>query len=112
MTTHLDTQTMTALAIVAVLALLALAAWMMQRRNQSEHLRQRFGPEYARAVDQLGSRDKAEAELRARERRVERLHIAPLVPADAARFEQEWTLLQSRFVDNPHGTLVEADRLV
>jgi hypothetical protein len=110
MTTELDT--VTVLIIIGVLAALALVAWMMQRRKQSEHLQQRFGPEYTRVLDTLGSRDKAEAELLARERRVQRFHIRALDPADAARYAQEWKQLQARFVDSPRGALAEADRLV
>jgi hypothetical protein len=108
----LDTQTLTVLAVV-ILALVAVGIWLMYRRKQqSERLVQRFGPEYGRAVDQMGSRTKAEEELRAREKRVEKLRIAPLAPADAARFSQEWKTLQGRFVDNPKGVLLEADLLV
>jgi hypothetical protein len=110
--TNLDTQTIGILAIVGMLVVLALVAWLRQRGNQSERLQQRFGPEYARAVEHLGSREKAEAELLAREQRVERLHIVALAPADAARYAQTWMLLQGRFVDSPRGALVEADRLV
>lgn len=55
---------------------------------------------------------KAEAELRSREKRVEKLHIVPLAPADAAHFSQAWRGLQVRFVDNPKSTLAEADQLV
>jgi hypothetical protein len=108
----LDTQTLTVLAVV-ILALVAVGAWLMYRRKQqSDRLIQRFGPEYGRAVDQMGSRTKAEEELRAREKRVEKLKIVPLAPSDAARFSQEWKTLQGRFVDNPKGVLVEADLLV
>jgi hypothetical protein len=110
--TNLDNGTLTVLAIVAVLAVLALVAWLRPRTNQSERLQQRFGPEYTRTVDQLGSRDKAEAELLERQRRVKRLHIVALSPAEAARYAQEWKLLQGRFVDSPRGALGEADRLV
>jgi len=109
---QLDTQTITLLVIACVLAVLALVAWLRRGGNQSERLQQRFGPEYARAVEHLGSRDKAEAELLARERRVERLHIVALAPADATRYAQLWMLLQGRFVDSPRGALVDADRLV
>ena len=112
MTTPLDNTTLTILGVVALMALLALAAWIGQRRKQSGRLQQRFGSEYARTVDHLGSRDKAEAELLDREKRVERLHIVALSPQDAARYAQEWKLLQSRFVDSPRGTLADADRLV
>lgn len=110
--TDLDTNTLTVLTIIAVLAVVALLAWAMQHRNQSERLQQRFGSEYARAVDHLGSREKAEAELLARERRVQRLHIVALLLPDAERYAQEWKLLQGSFVDDPSGTLAQADQLV
>jgi hypothetical protein len=110
--TELDSNTLTALTILGVLLVLALTAWVMHRRSLSDRLQQRFGSEYARTVDHLGSRDKAEAELLAREKRVERLHIAALAPNDAARYTQEWRQLQARFVDSPSATLIEADRLV
>jgi hypothetical protein len=112
MTTTLDTNTLTAIGLVVLLAVLALVAWATHRREQSFRLQQRFGTEYARTVDHLGSRDKAEAELLARQRRVEKLHIVALSPAEASRYAQEWQLLQGRFVDDPRGTLAEADRLV
>jgi hypothetical protein len=111
-TMNLDTNTLTGLGILGVLAVLGLAAWLMQHLNQSQRLQQRFGAEYARTVERLGSREKAEAELRAREVRVQRMHIEALTPSDAARFAQEWKLLQGHFVDNPSGTLADADRLV
>ncbi|HXD40810.1 MAG TPA: hypothetical protein VN649_09625 [Ramlibacter sp.] len=107
----LDTQTMAVVAVV-ILALLAVGAWLYTRKRQSDRLIQRFGPEYGRAVDEMGSRSKAEAELRTREKRVEKLNIVPLAPADAARFGQDWKALQGRFVDNPKGVLMEADQLV
>ena len=109
---NLDSNTIATLTVVAVLALLALIAWAMQRRHQSERLQQRFGTEYARTVDDMGSRDKAEAELLERERRVQRLHIKPLSSEDGARFAQEWKRLQARFVDDPRGSLAEADLVV
>jgi hypothetical protein len=108
----LDTQTLTIVAVV-ILALLAVGVWIMYtRKQQSDRLIQRFGPEYGRAVDELGSRSKAEEELTAREKRVQKLRIVPLAPAEAHRFSQDWKTLQGRFVDNPKGVLVEADLLV
>jgi len=98
---------------IVVIALLALAAWLFsQKRKQSERLQRRFGPEYGRTVGELGGRTKAESELKAREKRVERLTITPLAPAEAARFSQAWNTLQARFVDNPKGVVVQADQLV
>jgi len=97
---------------VVVLALLVVAGWLILRRRETQTLEKRFGPEYNRAVDELGSRAKAEAELKARQKRVEQLHIMPLAPADASRFSEAWRALQGRFVDNPKGVLIEADQLV
>ncbi len=96
------------LAVIGVVILVVRA----RRKAQSDHLQKRFGPEYSRVVKTVGDRDKAEAELRAREARVERLKLVPLSQAEASRFAQEWTLLQSNFVDNPTGIVGEADRLV
>lgn len=108
----IGTQTWIILAGVIVLALIALAAWFFYRKKQSHRLQQRFGPEYGRTVDEFGSREKAESELKARENRVEHLNIVPLAQPEAARFSQAWEVLQGRFVDNPKGVVVQADQLV
>ncbi len=98
---------------VLTIALLVLAAWVLsKRRKQSLRLQQRFGPEYSRTVDELGGRANAESELKAREKRVERLNITTLAQSEAARFSQAWSELQSRFVDNPKGVVMQADQLV
>jgi hypothetical protein len=100
------------LATVLIVAIAAIITWAVMQRKRTQRLRQRFGPEYIRAVNELGGRAKAEAELAKREQRVARLNITPLTPADAARFSQEWNALQSRFIDNPKGVVGEADHLV
>lgn len=102
----------TMIAGLLILAVLVIAAVMLMRRRKSEHLEKHFGPEYHRAVDEHGSREKAEAELLARQKRVEKMRLQPLAPAQAARFADEWRMLQARFVDNPKGVLMDADRLV
>jgi len=109
---NLDMQTGIILAGVVILALMAIGAWLVYQKKQSQRLQQRFGPEYARAVDDLGSRKKAESELKAREVRVDHLTLVPLPASEAVRFGQAWKALQGRFVDNPKGVLVEADQLV
>jgi hypothetical protein len=108
----LDTQSWIILAAVVVLGLVALGAWLFYQKKQSHQLQERFGPEYDRTVDELGSRTKGESELKAREKRVERLDILPLAPSEAARFTEAWQALQSRFVDNPKGVVVQAEQLV
>ena len=108
----ISTQTWMILAGVVVLVVIALAAWFISKKKQSHRLQERFGPEYGRSVEDLGSRTKAESELKAREKRVEHLTIVPLAPSEAARFSQAWKDLQGRFVDNPKGAVVQADQLV
>jgi hypothetical protein len=101
------------LAAVLVLALIAVAAWAgaQRRRKESGRLQQRFGPEYVRLVNEVG-RSKAEAELAAREKRVEGLEIVALSTVDATKFRQAWVAVQARFVDDPKTSVVEADHLV
>ena len=108
----LDTQTWIILAAVVVLGLAALGAWIVYQKNQSQKLQKRFGPEYGRTVNELGSRTKGESELKAREKRVEGLDIIALAPSEAARFSEAWQALQGRFVDNPKGVVVQAEQLV
>jgi ABC-type nickel/cobalt efflux system permease component RcnA len=108
----MDTDTNTMLIALAVVVLIAIALWMVMRKQRTDHLARRFGPEYDRTVNEMGSRDKAEAELLARKKRVDELDIVPLSPADAQRFSQDWRALQARFVDNPRGVLADADLLV
>jgi hypothetical protein len=98
-----------------VLAVIAVIAWsyaQKRRQRQSANLRQRFGPEYDRVVNELQDRGKAESELQARTQRVARLNIVPLSVSEAARFKQAWDAVQARFVDEPAETLVRADALV
>lgn len=90
----------------------AAAIWFAMRKRRTEHLRARFGPEYDRVVEQTGAVSKAEANLQARAARVERLHIRPLSPDEAARFSDSWRRVQALFVDDPKGAITDADRLV
>jgi LPXTG-motif cell wall-anchored protein len=107
-----NTQTWIILGGVAVVVLIALSAWLSFRKKQSHGLKERFGSEYGRTVEQLGSQSKAESELKARTKRVEAFNLLPLEPAEAARFSEAWLALQGRFIDNPKGVLMQADQLV
>ena len=101
------------LAAAAIL-LIAVLAWvyMRKRRSTTADLRQKFGPEYERAVKEHGSERKAEAKLADREKRIEKLTIRDLDPMERERFSKQWALVQSRFVDSPKGAVAEADDLV
>jgi hypothetical protein len=100
------------IAGVVVVALIVVAAYLLYRKSQSDRLAHRFGPEYGRVVEELGSREKAETELMTREKRVGSLKIVPLNPEDAVKFGQAWRGLQAKFVDDPRGAVAEADQLV
>lgn len=95
-------------AVVVLLALIALAVPMARRRS----LRQRFGPEYDRAVAEHSDRSAAEQELRERERRHAELELRPLSEEARARYTQEWERLRLRFVDAPNEAVREGDELV
>src|ERR1035437_8862548 len=101
------------LAAVVIL-IIAVLAWLYvrKRRSTTADLRQRFGPEYQRAVLEHGSERKAEAKLADREKRVEKLKIRDLDPMEHERFSKRWQFVQSRFVDSPKGAGTEADDLV
>jgi hypothetical protein len=47
-----------------------------------------------------------------RAKRVEKFHIRLLPQADCDRFTKAWRETQERFVDDPRGAVVQADRLV
>jgi len=98
--------------VVAVGVIAAVVAFFSVRNRRSERLRQRFGPEYERTIGTTGEVRKAETTLQAREVRVERLRLRPLTPDEARRFSTEWQNVQARFVDEPAGALMQADRVI
>ena len=98
--------------IVGAAVLVAIIALLMLRRQRSQRLRQRFGPEYERTVRETGDVRRAEAALEARATRVERLHIRPLTAGDAQRFSTRWREVQTQFVDDPNGAVLQADALI
>jgi hypothetical protein len=98
----------------AVIVIIALFAWLYarNRRSKTADLRQKFGPEYDRAVLTHGSERKAEAKLADRKERVDKLNLRDLDRAESDRFSKQWESVQSRFVDSPKGAVAEADDLV
>lgn len=96
----------------AVIVIVAVSVWLYlrKRRKTTAGLRQKFGPEYDRAVLTHGS--KAETKLADREKRVEMLNIRHLDLTEHERFSKRREAVQTRFVDSPKGAVVEADDLV
>jgi hypothetical protein len=102
------------LVAAVVILIIAVFAWLYvrKRRSTTAGLRQKFGPEYERAVQKHRSKRKAEAKLEDRQERVEKLKIRDLDPPERERFSKQWESVQFHFVDSPKGAVAEADDLV
>jgi hypothetical protein len=99
------------LAIVVVLAVIAIG-WLWARVRRTQHLQDRFGPEYSRAVDEHGDPVSAEKDLSEREARRKEFDIRPLAPESRARYLERWKDVQAQFVDDPAPAVADADRLI
>jgi ABC-type multidrug transport system fused ATPase/permease subunit len=105
-------------AVVILVIIVAVVFFVLNRRNAAERerrsaaLKDRFGSEYDRAVNEYGSADAAESALASREERVKKLDIRSLSPQEQSRFAAAWQSAQARFVDDPPGAVHDADRLV
>ena len=99
------------LILIAVVAVVLIAIFLYLNKR-SQRLRSRFGPEYGRAVDETGSKYRAESKLEKLEKRVEKFSIHPLQPEEANRFRDSWRVIQAGFVDDPRIALGSADRLI
>jgi hypothetical protein len=104
--------TVLTIVIIALVLLGVAALYFGYRGRRSGELRDRFGPEYERTVEESGDRRAAERQLRGRQRRVSRLAITPLPPESVAGYRAEWAEVQQSFVDRPAGAVTAADRLV
>ena len=97
---------------VLVVVAVVVVAFVLSQKRRTDQLRGKFGPEYERLVREQGDPRRAESELNSRVERVKALHIKPLSPEHRSRFADAWRSDQARFVDDPKGAVVEADRLV
>lgn len=107
----MSTNVLIAIIVVAAVVVIALTTllWMLARRR---HLRERFGPEYERTVEERGGKRSAERDLRAREERYDQLDIKELPPERRHQYADKWTAVQQQFVDRPDASVAEADELV
>jgi len=103
------TQTILVVLIVAVVVAAVVAFVLMQRRRA---LREKFGDEYERLVDEFQSTSAAEKELRERERRHAELELRELSTEARTRYIEQWQEVQARFVDAPEESVVAADAVV
>jgi hypothetical protein len=98
--------------IVVISAVVMVVARSANSRKRTQRLKERFGPEYGRTVDEAGDQGAAEKELVARERKRDKLAIVSLSPQAQGMYADRWRTVQSAFVDNPSGAVGDADLLV
>jgi hypothetical protein len=104
--------TTTLIIVVVLLIIVGIVIMFAVQRRRSEDLRKRFGPEYDRAMSAHGDQRSAEAELAARQERVDRLDIRDLAPEARQKYLETWRSIQSQFVDAPAAAIKEADRVI
>ena len=109
----MDPKVITAIVIIVVAIIIVAAIVFARRKQKSAQLKEHFGPEYDRALQQHGNNPaKAEAVLAEREARVHKFTIRELPATERATYADEWAAVQRRFVDDPSMAVNEADRLV
>lgn len=106
----MNTTTIVILAVVALLIAGGVAVYLQNRR--SHELRVKYGKEYGNAIEQTGDRHKAEAELRQREKRIQKLDLRALSPREQTEFSDRWRQVQAEFVDDPGAAVAHADDLL
>ena len=100
-----------AVAVVVVVSAV-VAVSMISFRTKTKRLKQHYGTEYERVVDETGSEKGAVRELTTRQRKRDKLDIVPLTPSALSDFTARWQEVQAGFVDNPATAVGVADRLV
>jgi FtsZ-interacting cell division protein ZipA len=100
--------------VVAVVVIVAIVVvgYRMVRQRRTERLREQYGPEYDRTVDQADSQREAESELQERAKRHEELELRSLDSSEREDFERRWSDVQGQFVDDPSNAVRNADLLV
>jgi len=100
--------------IVLILAVVAMAAavWVFMERKKTRKLKQNFGPEYDRVIDQEKSARRAEAVLGERQKRVETYPLHSLTEEQRDRLAARWRMVQEHFVDDPRDAVAQADVII
>ena len=98
--------------VVVLLAVLFAAGWFLGGQARSRRLRNRFGPEYDRHLENTQNRRVAERELAEREKRHAKLSLRPLSDTARVRYTEQWTRVQEHFVDEPVEAVAAAEDLV
>ena len=100
------------LAIVVAFVIGGMLGMLMNRRQRTKRLQDKFGPEYERTVSEVGDARQAENDLQARLDHVRTLDIRPLSADEIHRFTNDWQITQAEFVDEPLAAMQKSDRLI
>jgi FtsZ-interacting cell division protein ZipA len=98
--------------VVIVLALLVVGGLALARRRRTQKLREQFGTEYDRVLEQSSNRKEAEKTLSARQDRHDELELRSLDKQSVDRYRDDWKQIQRSFVDDPGSAVEQADGLV
>jgi len=99
-------------AVIFAVMLVMVVVLSVRARKRTNRLKEHFGPEYERVVDEADDQRAGEEELVARERKRQKLDIVALSPEAHARYAEHWRTVQTAFVDSPSRAVGDADRLV
>ena len=98
---------------IGIFLLVVLAVSLLISRNRHiKRLREAFGPEYDKMVEEKGSRRLAHAEMDRKLKHIKSLEIHPLSVADRDHYLNDWVSTQAEFVEEPCKAISDADRLV
>jgi hypothetical protein len=110
----MDTTNTTVIILAVVVAFIigGMLGMLMNRRQRTKRLQEKFGPEYERTVSEIGDARQAENDLEARLDHVRTLDIRPLSADEIHHFRNEWQMTQAEFVDEPLAAMQKSDRLI
>jgi hypothetical protein len=100
------------IVIVVVVVLVVAALVVLPGQMRSRRLKNRFGPEYDRAMHNADDQRAAERALAEREQRHSRFELRQLSDSDRTQYLQRWSTIQERFVDAPAEAVRAADGMV
>jgi hypothetical protein len=104
--------TVTVIIVVLVVAALAAGAYVLLKNRRRAELQERFGPEYDRAVEGASTRREAEQHLAGVAHRRDELNVRDLDDAERAKYDADWVVVQTRFVDAPGEAVDSAETLI
>lgn len=100
------------IVVVVVVVIVLVAALVVRPAMRRRRLKDTFGPEYQRTVENTGDKRRAEEELSNRQRRHQEFELRPLSADHRARYLRTWSTVQEEFVDAPKEAVGRADQLI